>query len=65
MDEVKHFIWLTYHPARHEDGIWLRCRCGWEYHLGWMATPADAWFEEQEHRRAMAEKAPPTDIHQP
>jgi hypothetical protein len=62
----EHHVWLTYRwPDPQEDGVWLRCRCGWKHHLGWLATPADAWFHEQDHYREVASRPPPTDVHHP
>jgi hypothetical protein len=62
-DTVKHHVTLCYTSS--DDGIWLECTCKWQHHLGWDPTPATAWFQEQEHRRDVAEKAPPEDIHYP
>lgn len=62
-DILNHKFWLTYHSDN--PGILLMCSCGWKFNLGWLATPADAWFREQEHRREEESKIPDPTINHP
>lgn len=62
-DILNHRVWLTYHND--STGIWLQCSCSWKFNLGWLATPTDAWFKEQEHRREEESKALDNLVHHP
>lgn len=47
----EHLMTLTY--TVDDDGIWLRCDCGWERNLGFTVIVDDAVSVSNQHRDAV------------
>lgn len=42
-----HTVYITY--TKNDDGLWLRCSCGWERNLGYEVSVGDAAKAHREH----------------
>jgi hypothetical protein len=47
---------MSIHYTTRDDGIWIRCPCGWELNAGHSATVADILKHVREHKKCLPPK---------